>query len=360
MKRSASLLVLLLFLSFVLPAVSMPLVWAAEDSWDTRAPLPLSCWGVVAVNYKIYAIAGSGDYDNVTYSNNAVLEYDPDLDTWTLKNPMPIKRYSFALAAYQNKIYVIGEPDGLNQLYDPETDTWENRTPMPTPRSQLHANVVNNKIYLIGGMTGGPDSTVGLNEVYDPQTDTWSSAEPIPVPVDSYASAVVDDKIYVIGGSGPKPPDVNQIYDPETNTWSNGAPIPNGVVDAAAGATSGVLAPKKIYVLGGRIDYDTWGTDINQIYNPGNDSWTTGTDMPIARYNLMVAVINDTLYAMGGGPYFNVQGTWTPENYQYIPIGYIPEFPSWTPLLITLVAVVAVIVIYRRSLRKQAQRRSGQ
>jgi hypothetical protein len=161
---------------------------------------------------------------------------------------------------------------------------------------------------------------------------------------------MVDGRIYVIGGEGPKPPDENQIYDPETNTWSNGAPIPDGVVDAAAGATSGVLAPKRIYVLGGRIDYDTSGTDINQVYNPENDSWTTGTSMPIARYNLKVAVINDRLYAMGGVPYFNVQGTWTPENYQYTPIGYIPEFPSWTPLLIALVAFLVVSVIYRQKL----------
>ena len=35
----------------------------------------------------------------------------------------------------------------------------------------------------------------------------------------------------------------------------------------------------------------------------------------------------------------------------------IPEFPSWAPLLITLVAVVAAVVVYRHSLRKQAQRR---
>jgi hypothetical protein len=44
-------------------------------------------------------------------------------------------------------------------------------------------------------------------------------------------------------------------------------------------------------------------------------------------------------------------------------LGYpddIPEFPSWTPLLITLVAVLAVAFIYRRSLYKQAQRRNGQ
>jgi len=32
----------------------------------------------------------------------------------------------------------------------------------------------------------------------------------------------------------------------------------------------------------------------------------------------------------------------------------IPEFPSWTPLLIMLLAVVAVVLIYRRSLHKNS------
>jgi len=40
--------------------------------------------------------------------------------------------------------------------------------------------------------------------------------------------------------------------------------------------------------------------------------------------------------------------------------GNIPEFPSWTPLLITLVVVVATAVVYGRSLYKQAQRRVDQ
>jgi len=38
----------------------------------------------------------------------------------------------------------------------------------------------------------------------------------------------------------------------------------------------------------------------------------------------------------------------------------IPEFPSWTPLLITLIAVMAVAVVYRCSLKKQNQRRRSQ
>jgi len=40
--------------------------------------------------------------------------------------------------------------------------------------------------------------------------------------------------------------------------------------------------------------------------------------------------------------------------------GVIPEFPSWTPLLIMLVVGVTVAVIYRRNLYKQNQGRRKQ
>ena len=42
------------------------------------------------------------------------------------------------------------------------------------------------------------------------------------------------------------------------------------------------------------------------------------------------------------------------------PEGNIPEFPSWTPLLLMLVVVLVVAVIYRRSLHKQNQWGGGQ
>ena len=38
----------------------------------------------------------------------------------------------------------------------------------------------------------------------------------------------------------------------------------------------------------------------------------------------------------------------------------IPEFPSWTPMLNMLIAVVAVVVIYRRKLHEKRHRRGGQ
>jgi N-acetylneuraminic acid mutarotase len=286
-----------------------------ENSWASKAPLPISILGVAAVNGKIYAFA-----------SNKTSEYNPITNTWTMKNPQPSSIYGAALAVYQNKIYAIGQGNGRTQAYDPATDTWENKTSMPTPRTQLEANVVNGKIYLIGGRTGGKYSTVGLNEVYDPETDSWTTKTPIPYPVVEYASAVVDDKIYIIGGQDeftyPMELALVQIYDPKTDTWSFGEPMPTIVWQAAAGATSGVWTPKRIYVIGGLPEKSSFGTDLNQVYNPENDSWTVGASMPTARFTLHVAVVNDKIYAMGGGPFWNLQGIWCPENEEYTPIGY--------------------------------------
>ena len=310
MRISVALLFVLVFLAASCIIAVKPVSAPTEDSWTAKAPVPGPIGGVAAANGKIYAFAR-----NVTY------EYNPITNIWTTKNPLPSNKIGPVLAVYQNKIYVIGEG-----VYDPATDTWETKTPMPTSRHSLAANVVNGKIYLIGGRTGGQYTTSALNEVYDIATDSWTTKAPIPYPVVAYASAVVDNKIYIIGGQDEFTYPMNlalvQIYDPATDTWSFGAPMPTIVTNAAAGATTGVWAPKRIYVIGGMPDKSLDGTKINQVYNPENDSWTAGASMPTARFQLHVTVVNDKLYAMGGAPYFNLQGIGSRENEQYTPIGY--------------------------------------
>ena len=339
MSRSVALLLVLVI---VVP-VCIVTTWAtsaSENSWITRPPLPdpKSGLGVAVVKGKIYAIGSDGTNE----------EYDPSTLKWTTKRPIPTPRSAFGIAVYQNKIYVIGGYIGfdmvtglpilgsVNEVYDPLTDSWESKEPMPTKRSQLNANVVNGKIYLIGGRTGGQYSTVDLNEVYDPETDSWTTKAPIPYPVVLYASAVVDGKIYVMGGqdefADPMNLELVQIYDPSTDAWSFGSPMPTVVWQAAAGATAGVWAPKRIYVIGGLPDHSLDGTDINQAYNPEDDSWTFAASMPTSRLNLAVAVVNDTLYALGGASFANVQATVYAANELYIPFGYEGTLPPyWSP-----------------------------
>jgi N-acetylneuraminic acid mutarotase len=235
----------------------------------------------------------------------------------------------FGTAVYQDEIYVIGGAWFISgsetneiRVYDPSADTWTSKTSMPTARWGAEANVVHEKIYVIGGAT---DGVLDVNEVYDPATDTWSTKTPIPTPVTSYASAVVDDKIYIIGGAAPEANSTSkqhinliQIYDPEKDSWSSGTPMPNTQNAIAAGATTGIMAPRKIYVI---------GDGLNQVYNPSNDSWTIGEPIPNSANRLTnfddaeVAVVNDQIYALGG-VYESENGEIYSVNEQYTPIDY--------------------------------------
>lgn len=344
-KRAA--VILLLILCFAIS--TLPLVRAAEDFWTTMTPMPKARdgFGVAVVDGKIYAIGGY----NGTYLNTNEM-YDPVTDTWTTKTPMQYPRYGFGIAVYQNKIYVMGGTVGLfktttvNEVYDPATDTWETKTGLPNHRSLLSANVVDNKIYLIGGVeTWWPPHVCSkVNFVYDPAADSWTTASPIPTEISSYASAVVDKKIYVIGGYDIAhliQYNLTQIYDTETDTWSYGTPLPSTVYDAAAGATTGALAPKRIYVLGGT---SSAGNDLNRIYDPETDTWSAGMPMPTPRARLALAVVDDMLYAIGG----RSGGNWLAVNELYTPLGYIPEFPSWIILPLFLIATLLVIVIRKK------------
>ena len=349
--RRATLIVFLVLCSLLISLPNITAVRAAEDSWTRLEPMPTARegLGVAVVDGKIYAIggsAGSGPLDT-----NEM--YDPATNTWVSKQPMPSARGRFGITVYQNKIYVMGGASqsrftDANEVYDPATDTWETKASMPAGgRSELTVNAVNGKIYAIGGYFLGiywiPSN---LTEVYDPVTDTWTTNAEMPTAVYGCTSAVVDNKIYVIENSfSGSIHCLNQIYDTETDTWSYGQPVHTRVVEATATATTGVYAPKRIYVIGGG---ELSPTSLNQVYDPETDTWSLSTQMPTPRYSMGIAVVNDILYAIGG---YDGSDPRT-ENEKYTPAGYIPEFPFWTPLLIMLVAVMAVAVIYKRKLQK--------
>jgi N-acetylneuraminic acid mutarotase len=339
MCRAASMLLLLVLLTASSIVVSKPVSAAAEDSWvtKTRMGLAKTGFGVGVVNDKIYVMGGH-PYGSTQVTIDDVSVYDPATDQWTSKQHMPGPLAWFGTAVYQNEIYVIGGAWFLAGsekndvwVFDPAANTWTSKTSMPTARAGMQASVVDEKIYVIGGATA--DDVLDENEVYDPIADTWATKTPIPTPVSAYASAVVNDKIYVIGGlttdgTSQILVNLNQIYDPATDTWSLGNPLPNTQSSISAGATIGVMAPKRIYVV---------GDGLNQVYNPANDSWTFGEPIPNSANRLTnfddaeIAVVNDQLYALGG-VYEDENGNGYSVNEQYTPIGYgTPDLSTPSP-----------------------------
>jgi hypothetical protein len=218
---------------------------------------------------------------------------------------------------------------------------------MPTARSDLDANVVGDRIYLIEGRKYADIFPLYqnpvVNEVYDPATDSWSTKTPIPSTTFGYASAVIENKIFILGDPLPDSKRT-QIYDTETDTWISGTSVPLEVYFSAGGATSGVLAQQRIYVLGGSYGSNV-AANFTQVYDPVTDSWTAGTPMPTPRWTLGVAVVNDELYAIGGKTLDNYLAV----NEKYTPADYIPEFPSWIILPFFLMATLFAIIVKRKS-----------
>jgi N-acetylneuraminic acid mutarotase len=324
---AGSLAVALLLVSCVFAVPSVNAANAAENSWETMAPMPTArcVLRIGVVNGKIYAIGGQTS----SGSSDVNEMYDPATNTWVTKKPMPTPQSGFAIAVVRNKIYCIGGE--VNQVYDPATDTWETKQPMPIPRGALSASVVNDKIYAIGGVVPYVELPIemkesDLNEVYDPVADSWTIMAPLPTAVVHCISAVMDNKIYVFGNG-----DTVQIYEPQTNTWSYGpssAPMSYGAV----AATTGVCAPKKIYLIG--------GGSINQIFDPKTETWSTGAAMPTPRQFFSVAVVDDLLYVIGGENWQGGVKITYDVNERYTPLGYGTPDPSYdaTPPEITLIS----------------------
>lgn len=322
---------------------------AVENSWTEKAPVP-SPQGddqAAVVNGIIYLVGAIGHYDAAANSyvvTSIHYAYNPSNDTWTTISPMPTPRVSFAIATCNNKIYVIGGHEAkpsdmplssVNEVYDPSTNSWSTAAPMPTVRGVMRAETVNGKIYVMGGRTGGMYSTVNTTDIYDPVTDSWSTGASMPYSVNDYASAVVDNKIFVIGGydEWANFPYVQytQIYNPANDTWSLGSSIPTTAFSPGAGATTGFMAPKKIYVFGGMVGFAI-GSNQTYAYDPTSNSWTSAAPMPTARFGATAAVVNDIFYVIGGSGYngnavHGVAGV--ANNEQYTPVGYGTPDPSY-------------------------------
>jgi N-acetylneuraminic acid mutarotase len=358
MRGSAAVIFLLVFLAATSLIAAKPAFSSgdtAEDTWAAKASMnqARAGSGVAVVNGKIYAIGGTtatGQYPPDGYRGGFVgtnEEYDPATNKWTTKASMPTPRDKFAIVAFQAKIYCIGGAvdftvdelsgfysivaSGVNEVYDPATDTWARLAPMPTEGVGFQAHVVNGKIYVIDGT---------YPYVYDPKNNSWTlkTRMPWPYPKPHLVSAVVGDKIIVSGefstGLGSSLEEMLsdefssseqriKIYDTVNDSWSEGASDPTVVIRGVAGATVGVNALQRVYVLG--LERGLPPPSVNQVYDPRADAWATATAMPTGRIDFGVAVVDDVLYAIGGYIFTDsMHGMVRPVavNEQYLPLGY--------------------------------------
>jgi len=98
---------------------------------------------------------------------------------------------------------------------------------------------------------------------------------------------VVNDKIYLIGGkkySNTNPyftqTNINEVYDPVNDSWTSKTSIPTAVYGYGSATIDG-----KIYIVGGSQTVTSQqqseaSVDANQVYDPQTDNWTLAANLP--------------------------------------------------------------------------------
>jgi N-acetylneuraminic acid mutarotase len=228
----------------------------ATNTWTSLAPMPVAASMASAVYYpptqKIYVFGGERFENSVNYEVTRI--YDIASNTWSAGAFMPDVR-SFMASGYNSingKIYLVSgyntgfvdsaQPDTWE--YDPVLNTFTSRAPIPHPVGGAASGIINGHMYVAGGRDANTN-VVDLLWDYDIAADTWTQRANMPCGQDNVpGSAVALGKLFVFGGGNPFASDnsrsnipsrpkkdakghphapmasnTGRAYDPATDTW---------------------------------------------------------------------------------------------------------------------------------------------
>lgn len=260
----------------------------------------------------IMVIGGAGAYGNRAQKsnvNNSVYQFDPDLNTWSLRCQLPLPVHYCATAFLDGLIYVIGgrlsnthdiEPVKDCYGFDVTNDRWDKIAPLKTARSRHVAVTLNGAIYAIGG-----EDCISMScrtvEIYDPKDHSWSFVVPMQEARVGPAVVAHRGRLYVAGGMM----DVDkkfllntmEVYEPRTREWTFRYPLPVSVCGSAMAEIAGVL-----YMVGGFVIRDGEPLSLDSVfrYNDEIDSWDGYKTLHVPRHDAVAVALDTKLYIIGG------------------------------------------------------------
>jgi hypothetical protein len=293
--------------------------------WSAGPNLPSVGTRIVGVffsaNGKFYGLGGrSSDSPGTEFTHP--FEYDPGTNAWTIKSATypDIQVNNMACGVLNESgtdyIYCVGGSDVASQTttgrvfrYDPVTDTLSSiGDPWPPGATTTTLpggfSVFNNKLFLLGGFNiPGGNAITDIWE-FDPTTNAWvQKAAVLLVPLGYIPTTTIGNFIYTGGGSditgGLLTDTTNSfVYDPVADSISTIAPIPRATGETRALNFNGLML-----VMGGGRTAPNPSNEVD-IYDPGTNSWTTGTPVPAfatARRNFPTDTDGTTRIWLAGG-----------------------------------------------------------
>src|SRR6266536_5192311 len=248
-------------------------------------------------NGKFYEMGGRSS-DSAGSEFTHPFEYDPVANTWTTKgatypdthtNNMACGVLTDAGTPYiycvgGSQVTVVGTFDRVFR-YNPVTDVisavaapWPGGLGIVLPGGFA---VFNNKLYILGGFDTVTNGGQGTNQIWEftPPTTWVQKPTVLPVPLGFIPTTTIGSLIYTGGGSditaGVLTDTTNSfVYNPGANTIGTIAAIPR-----ATGETRALNFNGQMLVMGGGRVSPNPSSEVD-IFNPGNNTWTTGSPVP--------------------------------------------------------------------------------
>nr|QEO74579.1 hypothetical protein [uncultured bacterium] len=304
---------------------SAPLVWGSPTAaWEELPPMTGARAEATAatVGSHIYVIGGVMEdfLPVVSGTEGRVDVYDIETEEWQPGPPLPLAVNHATAVAVGTKIYVIGGYIG-SLLFTPVATTWVLDTsvpldeqawapfvPLPAARA-AHAAVTDGQTIWVFGGIGEPGAiSIGVPEAFHERTvlaldleadvPAWQVLGLFPDVRDHLVGAYHDGKVYAIGGRDLQVQLITgrmDVLDVATGTWSVGPSLPTARGGAGAAVING-----SIYVVGGETTTHAFADA--EAYDTALGTWSVLPPMPGPRHGVGVVAVDGSLYVEGGGP----------------------------------------------------------
>ncbi|KAL6108894.1 klhl38 [Pungitius sinensis] len=252
-----------------------------SETWQQLAKLPIRLYkaSYVALHSVLYVIGGMTTNTRDGQVSMTVYTLSLKTNQWRTAEPMLTPRFAHQSVSYLHFIFVLGGlgPDrrltNSAERYNSMFNQWEAMAPMPEAVLHPAVAVANQRIYVFGG-EDAMQNPVRIIQVYHIARNMWSRLENRTVKNVSAPAATVDDKIYIIGGYTRR----MIAYDTKANRFIKCANLKERRMHHSA-----TVLNTKVYVTGGRHinGHDVIeDSDKFECYDTKTDTWTSKGTLP--------------------------------------------------------------------------------
>ena len=231
------------------------------EQWSSAQALPTGVTKGTAITVagKIYLLGGQNQYGDKL---NQVLEYNPELNSWSQKANMQYARHGLKAVYFDGRIWAIGGRNlstlNVVESFDLQSNSWRAETSLSTTRDWSAVWSTEEGIFTAGGDNAG--TNLSSIELYDRHSGQWSLVGNLPQAGRNMGTAVLNDKIFLVGGTDASfnysskvyaadlPAPAMNLYFKEGNATAEAKLSTLGMADGSV--TLGQLAPDALAKIG--------------------------------------------------------------------------------------------------------------